>query len=40
VQLKWKGQRVGFIKCWSEFAARLLLHVDDTIFFTPQDDGF
>jgi hypothetical protein len=40
VQLQWIGQRVGFIKSWSKFAAKILLHVDDTLVFTPQDDGF
>jgi hypothetical protein len=40
VQLKWTGQRTVFTKGWSEFAARLLLRVDDTLVFTPQDDGF
>jgi hypothetical protein len=40
VQLQWTGQRVGFIKSWSEFTARILLHVDDTLVFTPQNDGF
>jgi hypothetical protein len=40
VQLQWMGQRVGFIKSWSDFAARLGLRVDDTIAFTPKDDGF
>jgi hypothetical protein len=40
VQLQCMGQRVGFIKGWSEFTARLLLCVDNTIVFTPQDDGF
>jgi hypothetical protein len=40
VHLQWTGQRVRFIKSWSEFAGRLLLHVDDTIVFTPQEDGF
>jgi hypothetical protein len=40
VQLQWTGQRVGFIKSWSEFTARLFLRVDDMIVFTPKDDGF
>jgi hypothetical protein len=39
VHLQWTGQRVGFIRSWREFSARLLLRVDDTIVFTPQDDG-
>ncbi|KAK1607972.1 hypothetical protein QYE76_031645 [Lolium multiflorum] len=40
VQLQWRAERVGFIKSWSEFAARLDLHINDTIIFTPKDDGF
>jgi hypothetical protein len=40
VQLQWTAQRVGFIKSWSEFNARLGLRVDETIVFTPKDDGF
>jgi hypothetical protein len=40
VQLKWRVERIGFIKSWSEFAARLGLRVDDRIVFTPRDDSF
>jgi hypothetical protein len=40
VQLQWRAERVGFIKSWSEFVARADLHVDDTIMFTPKNDGF
>jgi hypothetical protein len=40
VQLQWTCQRVGFIKSWSEFCTRILLHVDDMLVFTPQDNGF
>jgi hypothetical protein len=40
VQLQWTTHRVGFIKSWSEFTARLFLCVDDMIVFTPKDDGF
>jgi hypothetical protein len=40
VQLQWRAERVGFIKSWSEFAARVGLRVDDTVVFTPKDDGF
>ncbi|KAK1693823.1 hypothetical protein QYE76_010520 [Lolium multiflorum] len=40
VQLQWTGQRVGFIKSWSEFCDRIMQHVDDTLVFTPQDEGF
>jgi hypothetical protein len=29
-----------FIKRWSDFAARLTLHVDDAMVFTPKDDDF
>jgi hypothetical protein len=39
VQLQWTGQRVRFIKSRSEFCVRILLHVDHTLVFTP-DDGF
>jgi hypothetical protein len=40
VQLQWRAQRVGFIKSWSEFAARTDLRIDDMIVFTPKDDSF
>jgi hypothetical protein len=40
VQLQWRAERVGFIKSWSEFVTRASLHFDDTIIFTPKDDGF
>jgi hypothetical protein len=40
MQLQWRAEHVGFIKSWTEFATREDLRVDDTIVFTPKDDGF
>jgi hypothetical protein len=40
VQLQWRAEHVGFIKSWTKFASKADLHVDDTIMFTPKDDGF
>jgi hypothetical protein len=40
VQLQWRAGHVGFIKSWSKFAGKAELRVDDTLFFTPADDGF
>jgi hypothetical protein len=40
VQLQWTAERVGFIKSWSEFVDKADLKVDDTVVFTPADDGF
>ena len=40
MQLAWRTQRVFFWKGWDVFAKESKLEVDDTVVFTPMDDGF
>jgi hypothetical protein len=40
VQLQWRGERVAFIKGWSEFAQKSEMTIDDTIVFIPMDGSF
>jgi hypothetical protein len=37
VQLQWRGERVAFIKGWSEFVGKVGMVVDGMILFTHMD---
>jgi hypothetical protein len=40
IQPQWTGDRVVFIKGWTEFDRKSQMVIDDTIVFTPMDGGF
>jgi hypothetical protein len=40
VQLQWTADRVTFIKGWTKFVRKSEITINNTIVFTPMDDGF